>query len=460
MRRFIFANAYLPDGWASNVRVTVTGSGCFTEVVAGVKEVDIPILQGFAIPGIPNVHSHAFQRILSGLTENARGGDDSFWTWREAMYRFANILTAEQVYAVAANVYMEMLKFGYTNVAEFHYLHHAPDARPYENRDEMALVLKRAAADAGIGLTLLPVLYMSSGFGNQPLQPAQYRFANSIEDFCSLMESLAPKFADDPRFRLGVAFHSLRAVAPHAMDSMVRWAQEFDGMIPIHLHIAEQQMEVDDCLEWSGLRPVEWLLRHQDVDARWCLIHATHMNEAECVELARSGAVVGLCPTTEANLGDGVPLLDIFLKREGRIAIGSDSNVSVNPIEELRWLEYGQRLRLKKRNVTCQDRHDNCGEKLLQKVLSGGAQASGHRIGAIAPGFRADVVLLDGDASRLVTKDQEHLLDSFVFSGNDNLVTDVMAGGRWVVHNSAHIDESEISENFKRTLRELYSRLD
>ncbi|MCC7330687.1 MAG: formimidoylglutamate deiminase, partial [Gammaproteobacteria bacterium] len=327
------------------------------------------------LPGMPNVHSHAFQRALAGCTEWAGPGADSFWSWRERMYALARQLAPADIEAIATWLYVEMLEAGYTSVCEFHYLHHQPDGRPYADPAATSRALIRAAAAAGIRLTLLPVLYQQGGFGGRPPGPAQRAFVHALPGYFALLEAL--RGGQGPLLRVGIALHSLRAVAPGALDEVLAWRAATDPQCPVHIHVAEQPREVAECQAWSGRRPVEWLLERGVVDAHWCLVHATHMTGGEARALAQSGAVAGLCPTTEANLGDGLFPLAEFLAAGGRIGIGSDSHVSVSPVEELRWLEYGQRLATGRRNVAATAAEPHCGARLFRAAVAGGARALG-----------------------------------------------------------------------------------
>lgn len=456
MQEYLLEKAWLPGGWASDVHIRIDAAGDIATLTSGSQDRDLTRIPGLAIPGIPNTHCHAFQRALSGLTEFSGQGEDNFWSWREMMYALAGRISVDDVYGIAAQLYMEMLEAGYTSVAEFHYLHHLDADSQHAQAAAMALL--RAARDTGIGLTLLPTLYMSSAFGKQPLLAQQARFYHSAEDFCALLGDLSSEFSDDRQNRLGCAFHSLRAVPPDALEQVLQYVdRNFDG--PLHMHIAEQLREVEDCLAWSGQRPVQWLLDHHALDARWCLVHATHIDDSECHALAASGAVVSLCPTTEANLGDGLFPLPRYLDHGGQIAIGSDSNVSVNPVEELRWLEYAQRLALHRRNIVTDPDDRSCGSNLLRRVLRGGAQACARKIAVLAPGYRADIVILDAESSCLLEKPQARLLDSFVFSGNDRPVKDVMSGGRWLVRDGRHRDHANIKRAYKASIARLYRDL-
>ncbi len=459
--RLFAERALLPDGWARDVLLTIDSAGTIAAAQADQPAGDAPRAKGPVLPGMPNLHSHAFQRAMAGLGERAggkgaSGADDSFWTWRRVMYDFVARLTPEQVEAIATQLYVEMLKAGYTAVGEFHYLHHDSDGEPYADRAEMARRIAAAARGSGIGLTLLPVLYGFGGFGGTAAGEGQRRFLNAPEALLSIVETLAAAHAGDGQVRLGLALHSLRAVTPETLAAAVAGLTASDGEAPIHIHVAEQTKEVEDCLAWSGKRPVQWLLDSVDLDERWCLVHATHMTDSETAGLAGSGAVAGLCPTTEANLGDGLFPAPDYLAAGGAFGIGSDSHISVSPVEELRWLEYGQRLRSRRRNLLSDgpDR-PSVGARLYDLALAGGAQAMGRPIGRLAPGQRADLLVLDAEAPALFGREDDLLVDALVFSGNDNPIRDVMVGGRWLVEAGRHVNEAAIAARYRQVIVEL-----
>ncbi len=447
--------ALLPDGFAAGVRLEIDAGGDLIAVEPGASPAGAERLRGVVLPGMPNLHSHAFQRAMAGLAERQGPDEASFWTWRAVMYRFLERIGPDELGAIAAQLYVEMLEAGYTAVGEFHYLHHQPDGSSYADPTELSQAILAAQRQAGIGLTHLPVLYLSGGFGGTPPDPGQRRFLHDLDRFGALLERLRPAFAGDSNLRLGVAPHSLRAVPDHALLQATLIIDRIDPAAPVHIHVAEQVREVRDCLAWCGRRPVAHLLETAPVGPRWCLIHATHMDDDETVELARSGAVAGLCPTTEANLGDGLFNLAAFLEAGGRIGIGSDSHVSVSPIEELRWLEYGQRLNQLRRLVAASVAEPHCGARLWQATLEGGAQALGRRIGRLAQGCRADLIRLDGDHPVLAGRCGQTLLDSLVFAGNASPVRDVMVGGRWLVEDGRHRARAGIARRYRAALRRL-----
>jgi formimidoylglutamate deiminase len=446
-RKFHFASALTPDGWKSDVTVAVGADAMIDGVTNGGGGERI---SGIAVPAMPNVHCHAHQRFMLGLAERAGPSADSFWTWREAMYGFALRLSPEDLEAVAAQLYVEMLKAGFSVVGEFQYLHHQPDGTPYADPAEMSLRCLAAAEQAGIAITILPTLYAFGGFGGQAPVAGQRRFINEAERFLRIVNNLSIQLG--PLLRVGISPHSLRAVTPDLLRDVIA-ALPPDA--PIHIHVAEQVKEVEDCLAFCGLRPVELLMREFDLSGRWTAIHATHMTAAETEALARSGAIAGLCPTTEANLGDGIfPAVD-FLHHGGAIAIGSDSHITVSPSEDLRMLEYSQRLRDRTRNALAAGPGQSTGRTLYEAALKGGARSMRQPVGAIAPGFRCDVTVLDADHPLLAGRTEDAALDSWIFSGGNALVKDVLVAGRHVVKDRHHIHEETIAENFRAALRRL-----
>ncbi|HEV2540452.1 MAG TPA: formimidoylglutamate deiminase [Frateuria sp.] len=450
LRRCHAGHLWQDEGWAREGIFGIDAEGMVQAVDDGPAET----LGTWVVPGMPNLHSHAFQRAMAGLAERRGRADDSFWSWRETMYAFAASVGPDELKAIAAQLYVEMLKAGYTQVCEFHYLHHRPDGLPYALPEAMSLALVEAAREAGIGLTLLPVLYMRGGFDGRPLGARQRRFGHEVDGYLRLLDTL--RGYQDADLRVGIALHSLRAVTEDALQAVLASDLAQDG--PIHIHVAEQIGEVQDCLSIRGARPVEWLLDHADVGARWCLVHATHLSEDETTRLARSGAVAGLCPTTEANLGDGLFPLAAYLDAGGTLGIGSDSHISISPVEELRWLEYGQRLASRHRNIAARREGASVGQTLWRAALRGGAQAAAVPVGAVRPGNRADLLVLDDGSPLLAARDEDSLLDSFIFAGNTPLVRDVMCGGRWVVREFRHHDEERIAQRYRATVRRLADR--
>jgi formimidoylglutamate deiminase len=455
-RSLYAAHALLPSGWASDVMLTWDDAGALTDVsTAAAPAADVPHAAGVLVPGMPNLHSHAFQRVFAGLTEH-RGahGDDSFWTWRDLMYRVANAVSPDQLEAIATQLYVEMLHAGYTSVCEFHYLHHDPQGRPYADPAEMALRLIAAARRAGIGITLLPVLYQQAGFGAQAARAEQRRFVNSTDALLDIAARVRAHGA-----RVGVAPHSLRAVGPQALQQVVAGVHALDASAPVHIHIAEQPQEVRDCIAWSGQRPVAWLLANAPVDARWCLVHATHIDDAERRALAASGAVAGLCLTTEANLGDGIFDAAAYEDAHGAWGIGSDSHASVSAAEELRLLEYTQRLVRQQRNVLGSAAHPQGADHLWLRAVAGGAQASGRAIGGLAIGAQADFVVL-GDGDALAGLAPPQVLASHVFANHGrHAVRDVWVAGRRQIRDGAHALDRVACAHFVNARTELLGRI-
>jgi formiminoglutamate deiminase len=441
-----FSSALLPDGWASDVRITLAGAA-IARVESGVAPASGDERHGIALPGLPNLHSHAFQRGMAGLAEMRGPAHDSFWTWRDVMYRFVDRLTPDAMQAIAELAYIEMLESGFTRVGEFHYLHHDSGGKPYANIAEMGAHIAQAARNTGIALTLLPVFYAHSGFGGQPPSHGQRRFINDPSSFAKLMEESRKAIASLDGARIGIAPHSLRAVTPEELKQIAPLAE--GG--PIHIHAAEQMKEVQDCIAWSGQRPVEWLLDRADANARWCLVHATHMTAEETQRLAKSGAVAGLCPITEANLGDGIfPALD-YLAARGAFGIGSDSNVLIGAAEELRILEYGQRLALRGRNLLVSREGQSTGRSLFGRALSGGAQALGAPDGALKQGHPADIISLDAGHPAFAGRRGDAILDSWIFGGAA-AVDCVWRAGTRLVTAGRHEKRPQIVQRYKEVL--------
>ena len=462
-------NILLKDGWATDKTITIE-QGIIRAIDAGMTE-GAEIAQGAVIPGMVNCHSHAFQRAFAGFSEQGSEGQDSFWTWRKIMYQFLAQLTDVDAKNIAKQLYIEMLKMGYTRVAEFHYLHHDIDGSTYNantSQDStskaisskgssaslatMAQAIFEAAKESGIGLTLLPVLYQHSGFGEQVPSDGQKRFINSTEQFNQLVSDCFKLSEQYSNTNVGIAPHSLRAVNKTSLTAAVAHVRSLDNQAPIHIHIAEQQKEVDDCLAHYGKRPVQWLLDNIELDKHWCLIHATHINEAEIKGIIAKQAIAGICPTTEANLGDGIFPTTEFLSQQGTIAIGSDSHISVNPIEELRWLEYAQRLIKQQRAILATDEQASVGQNLWQQAAKGGAQSTNSNTGELAIGKQADLVVLDAQQTRLFANSAQNLLDSMIFASQKNPVKDVMVNGQWVVQNYQHKQELEMADKFAEIL--------
>ena len=451
------AQALLDGGWARDVLFRFGDDGTILSAEPDTAPDGAPAAAGPVLPGMVDVHSHAFQRALAGRTERAAAGGDSFWTWREAMYGFVRRLTPDQVEAIATQLYVELLKGGYTAVGEFHYLHHAPDGSPYDDIAEMSLRVIAAAQCAGIAITHLPVLYGYGGFGGLAVGEAQKRFRNDPDALLRIVEALRGQFSADPDVVIGAAPHSLRAVTHETLTETVAALHAGDPAAPVHIHVSEQEKEVADCLAWSGQRPVDWLFGNLPPDPRWCLIHATHVSETEILRIAGSGAVAGLCPVTEANLGDGIFALPQYMSEDGIFAIGSDSNYTMNPMEELRWLEYGQRLRDGQRNIAAEPARPSVGATLWKAAALGGAQALARSSGTLAPGKRADLIVLDGNDIDIEGREGDDILDTMIFAGSGNRVRDVMIGGAWRVIEGHHLEEEFAARAYRNALRELSS---
>ena len=445
----IFAKlALLEDGWASDVRF-VLADGCIAALEAGGRADVADEHAAIVIPGLVNAHSHAFQRMLAGHTEERGPRDrDNFWTWRSRMYALAGQISAERLHVIARQAYTEMVATGFTSVAEFHYLHRQPGADV--PGDEMAAALVAAARDSGIRLTYVPVHYERAGFMEPAPTKNQEQFAQSCDDFLAHYARQRANATDDTNVALGV--HSLRAVTADSVRQIAAVAAR-DG-VPMHVHVAEQQREVDQCLAAYGARPVAWLAEHFELDANWCLVHATHIDDQEIAAIAKSGAVVCLCPSTEANLGDGLFPLAAYLEQGGRIAIGSDSHVSINPFEELRWLEYGQRLISQSRKVAA-IRRQQTGRNLFELALTGGALASAKAGSHLAVGAVADLVVLDDDSPMLAGHSTRSLLDALVFSGFTLPIDKVMVGGRWYVEDGRHVGGEAARQAFAEVAADL-----
>lgn len=444
-----FAAALLSDGWASDVRIAMVDG------VIGAIAADAPAQAGderhaIGLPGMCNLHSHAFQRAMAGLAEARGANDDSFWTWRETMYRFVDRIDPEQLHAIAALAYIEMLETGFTRVGEFHYLHHDPAGDAYADPATLAQAIVAAAADSGIGLTHLPVFYAHAGFGGTAPTYGQRRFVHDLDGFAHLLGAVQAAAAVLPDAVVGIAPHSLRAVTAEELRHLAAMA----GAAPIHIHVAEQVREVDDCLAWSGRRPVAWLLDEMPVDERWCLVHATHMTDAEAARLAASGAVAGLCPMTEANLGDGLFPAAPFLAAGGRFGIGSDSNVLIDMTEELRWLEYGQRLAHRARNIWASGPGRSSGQDMFVGAVAGGARALGV-CGGLSVGGSADIVSLDGRHPSLAGKSAPNILDALLFAGGRGAIDHVWRRGEKLVSGGRHHARDRLAESYRSALAAL-----
>ena len=455
----LFADhAYLPGGWRRNVLLEWNAAGMLTAVTPDSTAASTGVARaaGPVVPGMPNLHSHAFQRAMAGLTEYRANATDTFWSWRDLMYRFAARISPEGLAAIAQWLCIEMLKAGYTSVCEFHYVHHAPDGSRYANTAELAERVVDAARASGISMTMLPVLYQYSGFGALAPREDQRRFVNTPESLLDLLDRLRTARPEDAALRYGVAPHSLRAVSGNSLRALLDGVDAMLPRAPVHIHIAEQTAEVDACVETEGARPVQWLLDRFDVDSRWCLVHATHVDAAETLALARSGAVAGLCLTTEANLGDGIFPAQEYLEAGGRFGIGSDSHIGVDWRSELRLLEYGQRLSRRQRNVLASADATHVADRLFGAALEGGARAAGRAVGALQADNRADWLVLDADHASIAEHAPDAWLSGVVFCEHgETPVRDVYTGGDKVVDNRRHRDEERVWPQYRAALAEL-----
>ncbi|MBB4087590.1 formimidoylglutamate deiminase [Sphingomonas carotinifaciens] len=441
--------ALLPTGWANRTRISVE-AGVIQSIELDVTPRVGDERCGVIVPGVPNLHSHAFQRAMAGLAEHRGDRSDSFWTWRDLMYRFAQRLDPEGMRAIAALAFMEMLEGGFVRVGEFHYLHHQPSGAYYDNVAEMSAAIIAAAEETGIALTLLPVLYAASGFGGSIPNVTQRRFVNGLEAFNNLLEAIETAATGHPDIVVGLAPHSLRAVPPDLLRDVVRLRPH----APVHIHVAEQVQEVEDCIKWSGRRPVEWLLDEVEVSDRWCLVHATHVTDIELARIVASGSVVGLCPITEANLGDGIFPAAGLLEQGGRFGIGTDSNVRIGVANELALLEYGQRLVRRERNVLAQPGAAT-GRSLFEAAIEGGAVTLGGGLCGIVPGAPADFVQLDRAHPSLVHRNGDALLDSWIFASGNPAVEHVWRRGRKVVEGGRHHARERIVHRYGEALKRL-----
>lgn len=450
MSRLHFASALLPSGWANDVQVVIT-AGAIAAVTPGVAPTAGDERHAIALPGLASLHSHAFQRGMAGLAERRGDSTDTFWTWRETMYRFVLAMTPDDVAAVATLLYVELLEQGFTRVGEFHYLHHDRDGSHYADPAEMAARIAEAAEASSIGLTLLPSFYAHGSFGGAAPHDGQRRFICSVDQFSRLMAASRKAIANLPGANVGIAPHSLRAVAPDELAAIIPLAE--GG--PVHIHAAEQVKEVEDCLAWSGRRPVQWLLEHVPLDQRWCLIHATHTTSEEVSAFAKTGAVAGLCPMTEASLGDGIFPAREFLDAGGLFGVGTDSNVLIGVADELRQLEYGQRLKHRARNVLSGGAGHSTGRTLFDDALAGGGRALAQPIAGLTPGARADIVTLDIAHPSLAGRARDAVIDGWIFAAGSGAIDCVWAGGNKVVESGRHQLRQAARERFNATVRRL-----
>lgn len=447
----LFARHALIDGvWQNNVRLHWNAEGDFTQIQLQAQPEPNEATARYVMPGMTNLHSHAFQRAMAGATEIAGEGPDSFWTWRDLMYRYALAISPEQMAAIAAQLYVECLRHGYTSVCEFHYVHRAPEGVFYTDIAETSRQVIAAANRTGMGMTMLPVLYSYADFNATPLRDDQRRFNTDVAQILNIMAALENERC--AQVEVGVAPHSLRAASPEQIRELV---SAMPTQRPIHIHIAEQMREVNACLAATGQRPVELLMNTQQVDAHWCLVHATHLTPQEVAQMAASQAVAGICTSTEGNLGDGFFELHAYIAAGGRFGVGTDSHVSQSVVEEVRWLEYGQRLRGQARNVASVPGQRRVADYLWRQCLQGGAQASGRRVGQFAVNYRADIVVLEDQHPNLCDLPAEQVLSNVVFAGNEQTVRDVYVGGKQVVAAGRHHDQESVAADYRRCMQAL-----
>ncbi|KGJ95985.1 formimidoylglutamate deiminase [Thalassotalea sp. ND16A] len=453
MRKLFAANILLADGWQQDKTLHID-NGVLVNITDG-KYDDAEIAEGAVLPGMVNCHSHAFQRGFAGFSEQGSESGDSFWTWRKIMYQFLDNISTEQAEIIAKQLYIEMLKAGYTRVAEFHYLHHQKSGDVHNQLAAMAKAVFNAAKVSGIGITMLPVMYRFSGFG--PLAPnaGQKRFINSIEQFNQLVSDCFELAALQGNANVGIAPHSLRAVDKASLMAAVSHVRSLDDKAPVHIHIAEQQKEVQDCVAHYGKRPVQWLLDNVELDQHWCLIHATHIDDSEIAGMIASKAIAGICPTTEANLGDGIFPTTQFMADGGQVAIGSDSHISVSAIEELRLLEYSQRLLRQQRAILATSDTKSVGQNLWQHTARAGALSTNSNTGELALGKQADLLVLDNQQSKLFANQNQFIIDSMIFASQQNPIKDVMVNGQWVIVDGQHEQQQQSAANFAETLQSL-----
>ena len=449
-RRLFCKTLLQGNQWRESVVMEISADGFIQSIEPAQPASADVVLDGIVIPGMPNTHSHAFQRLIAGLTGASGNTSDSFWSWRDAMYSRASQITPAQFAATAAWVFARMLKAGYTSCAEFHYLHHQADGQRFTNVAEMSERLIEAASRSGISMTLLPVLYQTAGFGDPNPDPVQRRFVNDTGQYLDLLEACASMVIDQPLIELGIAPHSLRAVPGEALQEVLHGWQ--DRQCRVHIHIAEQPNEVQSCLDYLGARPVEWLMENFAVNDRWSLVHATHLSNEELTRAAASGAVAGLCPTTEADLGDGMFRTGDWLRHGGRFSIGSDSNVRISVTEELRQLEYNERLTTGQRNVLSAP-GTTCGRFLYQHAAEAGAVGCGQKVGRLEPGRRADCVELDGNHLLALGRGPDAVLDSWIFAGDESVIKSVWVAGQCLVNSGRHALDDVLNRELAKVIR-------
>jgi len=458
VRGFHFSAVLTADGWRQNVSASLDDDGFFTALTSDDNPHDLPNIAGYALPGSTNLHSHAFQRAMAGLGEVRGNTADSFWSWREVMYRFVAIIDPDDLKAIAARLYVDFLKGGFTSVGEFHYLHHSLDGTPYDDPAQMSVAIIEAAQASGIALTHLPVFYAHSGFGGAAPNQGQRRFVHSLDDYAKLLQNLK-KNHQSPLNKIGIAPHSLRAVTPDELTKLQELRKDIITDGPMHIHISEQVKEVDDCVAHCGARPVEWLLDAAPVDDTWCLIHATHMTADETRNMAKTGAIAGLCPMTEANLGDGIFPAEEFQAAGGRFGVGTDSNIRTNAAEELQMLEYSQRLSKRRRNILADGDNPNVGDSLYQQACGGGATALAQPVGVIDLNKRGDFVVLDPQLGGIQRPAEARYMDYWLFGAIDRSPKDVYVAGQQVIANGHHSEDEAIDADYRRVMEKLLAEV-
>jgi len=457
-RGFHFSDVLTAQGWRQNVSATLDDNGFFTSLKSDDNPHDLASIDGYVIPGSTNLHSHAFQRAMAGLGEVRGNSADSFWSWREVMYKFVAIIDPDDLAAIAARLYVDFLKGGFTCVGEFHYLHHSPDGNAYDNPAQMSLAIIAAAEMSGIALTHLPVFYAHSGFGGAAPNQGQRRFVHSLETYEKLLQSLKGH-CQSSLHNIGIAPHSLRAVTRQELSALEGFRKDLVTGGPMHIHISEQVKEVEDCVAHYGTRPVEWLLDNAAIDDSWCFIHATHMTPEETRKLATSGAIAGLCPMTEANLGDGIFPAQEFQAAGGEFGVGTDSNIRTNVAEELQMLEYSQRLSKKRRNILADKDNPNVGDSLYQQTCRGGATALAQPVGVIDINKRADFMVLDAELDAIPRPANARYMDFWLFGANDRAPKDVYVAGQQLIANGCHKSDDTIDRNYRRVMQKLLAEI-
>lgn len=447
--------ALLPTGWTSNVTITIDTDGFISNVNKDQKLPESEITNvSVLLPSVSNLHSHSFQRAMAGLTEkHGNNKKDDFWTWRDLMYKFLKYLSPEDIFSITSLGQMEMLKSGYSSVSEFHYLHNQANGDKYDNISEISNVIIEASEYTGIGLNLLPVLYEQGGCDGRELIGGQKRFLNTFDQYLKLVSNLEKIIKNNPDFNLGIAAHSMRAVKRESLILAYNLSKSV-----FHMHIAEQENEIREISSFYGKRPVEWLLNNMDVNERFCLIHCTHMTDTETINLAKTGAIVGLCPVTEANLGDGIFNGKLFFENKGNFGVGTDSNISIDLRDELRMLEYSQRLKMQKR-VVISEKNESNGRSLFDKALISGAKAGSRKSGKLEKGYWADCMSIDINKPDLFGASNDEILDKWIFTSQEKLVSNLWSAGRHVIKDGKHMFEEKIIDNYRKTIKGLRNRL-